>query len=112
MRHSSRRKETEAFEVWYEAHGYRVARTKTSGHETFEGSGDAVWHPGKRLIWGGHGFRTDPGMFEQVADTFKTPSSNSSSSTSASTTSIPVSARCRPRRFSFTPRPSTRRALS
>ncbi|MBI2385914.1 MAG: amidinotransferase [Elusimicrobia bacterium] len=73
MRHSSRRKETEAFAAWYEAHGYRVARTKPGGHETFEGSGDAVWHPGKRLIWGGHGFRTDPGMFEQVADAFKTP---------------------------------------
>ncbi|MBI4060801.1 MAG: amidinotransferase [Elusimicrobia bacterium] len=73
MRHASRRRETEAFASWYEAHGYRVARTKSGGHETFEGSGDAVWHPGKRLIWGGHGFRTDPGMFEQVAETFKTP---------------------------------------
>ena len=73
MRHASRRRETEAFEVWYEAHGYRVARLKSGGHEAFEGSGDAVWHPGKRLIWGGHGFRTDPAMFEQVAEIFKTP---------------------------------------
>jgi N-dimethylarginine dimethylaminohydrolase len=73
MRHASRRRETEAFESWYERNGYRVARLKSGGHETFEGSGDAVWHPGKRLLWGGHGFRTDPSMFEQVADAFKTP---------------------------------------
>ena len=73
MRHASRRKETAAFEEWYEARGYRVQRLKPGGHETFEGSGDAVWHPGKRLLWGGHGFRTDPAMFEQVAEVFKTP---------------------------------------
>ncbi len=73
MRHASRHKESEAFEVWYQAHGYRVARLKTGGFAAFEGSGDAIWHPGKRLIWGGHGFRTDPEMFEQVAEIFKTP---------------------------------------
>lgn len=73
MRHASRRRETEAFEAWYERNGYRVVRLKAGGHETFEGSGDAVWHPGKRLLWGGHGFRTDPQIFEQVAEAFKTP---------------------------------------
>ncbi|MDO8756800.1 MAG: arginine deiminase-related protein [Elusimicrobiota bacterium] len=73
MRHASRRRETDAFAEWYAAEGYRVVRLKPGGYETFEGSGDAVWHPGKRLIWGGHGFRTDPAMFEQVAETFKTP---------------------------------------
>ena len=73
MRHASRRREVQAFESWYEERGYRVVRLKAGGHETFEGSGDAVWHPGKRLIWGGHGFRTDAAMFEQVAAAFKTP---------------------------------------
>ena len=73
MRHASRRRETDGVAEWYAAEGYRVVRLKPGGHETFEGSGDAVWHPGKRLIWGGHGFRTDPAMFEQVADAFKTP---------------------------------------
>ncbi|MBI3288658.1 MAG: hypothetical protein HYZ74_03975 [Elusimicrobia bacterium] len=73
MRHLSRRREVEAFEAWYKSRGYRIVRVKPGGHETFEGSGDAVWHPGKRLIWGGHGFRTDPAMFEQVAEAFKAP---------------------------------------
>src|SRR5436190_6070329 len=33
-----------------------------------EGTGDAIWHPGKNLIWGGHGFRTDESAWEEVAD--------------------------------------------
>lgn len=73
MRHASRRREVEAFEAWYRARGYRVVKLKNTGPATFEGSGDAVWHPGKRLLWGGYGFRSDPEVFEQVAEAFKTP---------------------------------------
>lgn len=73
MRHPSRRREVAAFEEWYKNAGYRVVKLKAGSHETFEGSGDAVWHPGKRLIWGGFGFRTDPGVFEQVAKAFHSP---------------------------------------
>lgn len=73
MRHPSRRREVEAFERWYGERGYRVVRLKTGGHETFEGSGDAVWHPGRRLLWGGYGFRSDPEVFDQVARAFHAP---------------------------------------
>ena len=73
MRHPSRRREVESFALWYREHGYRVATLKTGGHATFEGSGDAVWHPGKRLLWGGHGFRSDPEIFDQVAAAFHAP---------------------------------------
>jgi N-dimethylarginine dimethylaminohydrolase len=72
MRHPSRRREVASFERWYEDHGYRVIKLK-AGHATFEGSGDAVWHPGKRLIWGGFGFRSDPEVYEQVARAFHAP---------------------------------------
>jgi N-dimethylarginine dimethylaminohydrolase len=73
MRHLSRRREVEAFEDWYKARGYRIVKLKGRGHETFEGSGDAVWHPGKRLLWAGHGFRSDPEIFEEVAAAFHAP---------------------------------------
>ncbi len=73
MRHPSRRREVEAFEAWYEDNGYRIARLKKGGHAAFEGSGDAVWHPGRRLVWGGYGFRSDPEVFEQVASAFHAP---------------------------------------
>jgi N-dimethylarginine dimethylaminohydrolase len=33
-----------------------------------EGTGDAIWHPDKNVIWGGHGFRTDESAWEEVAD--------------------------------------------
>ncbi len=32
-----------------------------------EGTGDGLWHPGKNLLWGGHGFRTDESSWEEVA---------------------------------------------
>jgi N-dimethylarginine dimethylaminohydrolase len=73
MRHVSRRREVEGFESWYRDNGYRVVKLKAGGHATFEGSGDAVWHPGKRLLWGGFGFRSDPEIFGQVAAAFHAP---------------------------------------
>ncbi len=72
MRHSSRRREVPAFEAYFKEKGYRIARLKNSSL-AFEGSGDALWHPGKRLIWGGHGFRTDPEVYEEVARAFEAP---------------------------------------
>jgi N-dimethylarginine dimethylaminohydrolase len=33
-----------------------------------EGTGDAVWHPGRNLIWGGHGFRTDESSWAEVSE--------------------------------------------
>jgi N-dimethylarginine dimethylaminohydrolase len=73
MRHPSRRREVEAFDAWYKRRGYRVVRLKSGSSVTFEGSGDAVWHPGKRLLWAGHGFRSDPLTFEAVARAFEAP---------------------------------------
>jgi N-dimethylarginine dimethylaminohydrolase len=32
-----------------------------------EGTGDGIWHPGKNLLWGGHGFRTTESAWEEVA---------------------------------------------
>ena len=72
MRHPARRREVESFEAWYKARGYETIRLKSDG-QAFEGSGDAIWHPGRRLLWGGHGFRTDHGVFEEVARAFQAP---------------------------------------
>ncbi|MDE2038889.1 MAG: hypothetical protein KGO96_11175 [Elusimicrobia bacterium] len=72
MRHSSRRHEVPAFEAWFGAQGYRVLRLKDSAL-LFEGSRDAVWHPGKRLLWGGHGFLSQVEAYEEVAKAFGSP---------------------------------------
>jgi len=43
--------------AWYEARGWQThAIDDPSSH--FEGMGDAIWHPGRRLIYGGYGYRT------------------------------------------------------
>jgi len=39
----------------------------------FEGGGDALWHPGRALLWGGYGFRTDPEAYEAVSESFGVP---------------------------------------
>lgn len=72
MRHSSRRREVPAFEAWFRERGYRIARLKDPA-TSFEGAGDALWQPGKRLLWGGHGFRSEPQAYEEVARVFETP---------------------------------------
>lgn len=72
MRHSSRRREVPAFESWFSARGYRIARLKDPS-VSFEGAGDALWHPGKRLLWGGHGFRSQAEAYDEVAQIFDAP---------------------------------------
>lgn len=73
MRQAERRREVDAYEAWYAARGYKVARLKAAGHSSFEGSSDAVWHPSKRLIWGGYGFRSEADVFEAVGKVFDAP---------------------------------------
>jgi len=72
MCHPARRHEVPHLEKWFSEEGYKIVRPKDPAFK-FEGSGDAAWHPGKRLLWGGHGFRSDPEIYEQIADKFETP---------------------------------------
>ena len=60
-----------AFARWFEAAGYQVS--EAPGYLRFEGSGDAIWHPGRGLVWGGHGYRSEPGIYETVSDVFGVP---------------------------------------
>ncbi|WP_141734741.1 dimethylarginine dimethylaminohydrolase family protein [Oligoflexus tunisiensis] len=54
--------------------GVRVQALPTRQKETlFEGMGDALWVPGRRLICGGHGFRTDPRIYETIHAITGTP---------------------------------------
>ena len=53
------------FREWAEQQGYTVGSAPTA---VFEGAGDALWHPGRRLLWGGHGVRSDPAAYGELAD--------------------------------------------
>jgi len=56
--------EPEHLRAWAERAGYRVADPPAVA---FEGTGDALWHPGRRLLWGGHGVRTDRAAYDDLA---------------------------------------------
>ena len=71
MKHESRRREVPAFAVWMRAMGYRIEMLPPE--VGFEGSGDAIWHPGRGLLWGGYGFRTDPRAYESLSAWFGVP---------------------------------------
>jgi N-dimethylarginine dimethylaminohydrolase len=71
MNHESRKREVPAFKKWLEEHGYK---TKPMLAEIpFEGSGDAIWHPGRGLIWGGYGYRTNKDAYEIASNYFNVP---------------------------------------
>ena len=39
----------------------------------FEGTGDGLWHPGRRLLWGGVGPRTEASAWEELAQRYELP---------------------------------------
>lgn len=71
MKFPSRRNEVPSFVHWFEAHGYRVDPPSVPGY--FEGGGDALWHPGRGLIWGGHGPRTSAAVYPELVRIFDVP---------------------------------------
>ncbi len=66
MRSETRVPETPWFEHWYREHGFIVHRM-SADIRPFEGTGDAIWHHGRRLLWGGVGPRTADQAWELVA---------------------------------------------
>lgn len=58
------------FVAWCRREGYRVLDPPAAA---FEGAGDAVWHPGTRLLWGGYGVRTERAAHEELARRLGTP---------------------------------------
>lgn len=58
-------------EVPYLATALKPLGFATHGLRTLlplEGTGDAIWHPNRNLMWGGHGFRTDESAWEEVSE--------------------------------------------
>jgi N-dimethylarginine dimethylaminohydrolase len=72
MRHPSRRKEVTIYRDWFEHQGYVVIElSEEAGY--FEGQGDAIWHPGKQLLWGGYGQRTTLRAYAEISERLSVP---------------------------------------
>ncbi|MDE2290674.1 MAG: hypothetical protein KGL53_01220, partial [Elusimicrobia bacterium] len=69
-RRPARRGEAERLDAWFREAGYKVHRPSDPAL-AFESGADCAWHPGKRLLWGAHGFRSDPEGYEQAAQAFE-----------------------------------------
>jgi N-dimethylarginine dimethylaminohydrolase len=72
MRHPSRRREVSLYHDWFERRGYDIYSLPPDAG-FFEGQGDAIWHPGKMLLWGGHGPRTSVHAYERVSEMLCVP---------------------------------------
>ncbi len=72
MAFASRRPEAAAHRDWFADHGYAIKDLPES-IERFEGGGDALWHPGRALIWAGAGPRTDRRAHDALATLFDVP---------------------------------------
>lgn len=58
------------FAAWARGEGYRVQSPPAA---RFEGAGDATWHPGRELLWGGYGVRSDRAAYDELVDRLGVP---------------------------------------
>ena len=73
MHSRQRRDEVPFFEQWYRRNGYEVHYPDPVSVPDFEGMGDAIWHFGKRLLWGGYGYRSSRNVYDFISGTFDVP---------------------------------------
>ena len=72
--HAEQRKQEVAYiEQWFRQAGYETHYLNEDAIDDFEGCGDAIWHTGKRLLWGGYGYRSSLRAYEKISDTFELP---------------------------------------
>ena len=72
MRAPERRDEVPHVAAFFRDLGYET--TELPAHvRAFEGMGDALRHPGRALLWGGYGFRTDPAAYEVLTERLGVP---------------------------------------
>lgn len=73
MHADERKEEVPYFASFFENQDYTVVELPDDLDADFEGMGDAIWHPGRFLLWGGHGFRTTPQAYEALSDLLNVP---------------------------------------
>jgi len=68
MHADERKKEVPYYGDFFKNQGYEVEHLPDDLDASFEGMGDAIWHPGRFLLWGGYGFRTSPEAYKAIND--------------------------------------------
>lgn len=73
MNSEHRKPEVAPVEEWFAGQGYQRHHLNYKKINSFEGMGDALWHPGRKLLWGGYGFRTSKSAYSFISNTFDVP---------------------------------------
>ncbi len=73
MHSEQRADEVPYYARFFEEEGYAVDTLPEDLDADFEGMGDALWHPGHHLLWGGYGYRTSPEAYEALGDLLDVP---------------------------------------
>lgn len=73
MHADERKGEVPYVEQWYRQNGYKIHFLNEDKVSDFEGCGDAIWHTGKRLLWGGYGYRSSMEAYQTISDTYNVP---------------------------------------
>ena len=72
MHAPERRAEVPHYAPFFRRHQY-VPHTLPDHIRELEGMGDALWHLGRALLWGGYGFRSDLAAYEYLSDLLSVP---------------------------------------
>ncbi|MBS2003772.1 MAG: amidinotransferase [Cyanobacteria bacterium SZAS LIN-5] len=72
MAYQSRTREVPHFEKWFAEQGYKVLHLPEVC-KRFEGGGDGVWHPGRKLLWLGFGTRTEERCCDALVNLLQVP---------------------------------------
>lgn len=73
MNTEQRQPEVPLIENFYREQNYEILYLNPKDGRAFEGMGDAIWHPGKQLLWGGYGFRTSIDVYDEISDLLEVP---------------------------------------
>ncbi len=73
MNSKHRKDEVQHVERWYMENGYEIHHLNYKKIDNFEGMGDAIWHSGRKLLWGGYGFRSSLDAYDFVSDKWDVP---------------------------------------
>jgi lysine-ketoglutarate reductase/saccharopine dehydrogenase-like protein (TIGR00300 family) len=61
-----RRPEVPFMMEWFANHGYMTVPLENQSY--FEGSGDALWQPGRSVLWAGYGIRSSLQVYREIAE--------------------------------------------
>ena len=73
MHAPQRQAEVPHFKRFFASIGYDTHTLPDDLDTDFEGMGDAIWHPGHYLLWGGYGFRTERAAYDALSAMLDVP---------------------------------------